>query len=1190
MIPFHNIEVLVEQIQTREQLAEALFDLENDVLRLKLIERPELVGLVTPHLVLLLLDMADDSLTVSQLMTRELSLIAKLVAEQLGLDIQKLFLFHEALTNLARSIKTYDELLAWLLKLKYEEQRLSLLRRRELKELETSDFLNRLIEIKKRKQEITEDIEELNRVIWLVNEMVSQHQLWEEAMAALTLPSFKRGTYHRLLKALFLCFINMLLEVQDESMIKVLKSYPELLDQGFVEALIELLHSSNHNRWVFNFVGQVCIHLQVWRGEEYYGWLEKLLVCYKALVTYCDRDKNPESYSSLLNSLAILGLKQYERMRNDEDFSSAKKYADEFLAEQTVRNDIHGQATAYFLLGTLYLDRFNARGDYDDTEKAMNFFNKILNFDESLIGEPLCLEVYTALSQTLQVKFGKYKDKTDLNKAVEYSEMVLEKRLMSNNVSHIAHSQKNLGASLWKRHIEYGNRKDLTRSIELFEAAELVFHDGFDSRSYAEIQHMLGMALRARYRYEPNEQDISRAIDHLKKASQIYTEKREPVLYASIQHNLGLLYRDQYLLYGNETFISAAIAYHRKAITISKRLYDLDVAANYYTTLSKDYAETGHPRHQLGSLIGAIKMKEMRRLEKMEGEERNQYQSNLVNMYVEAAGLALKEKMWNTAYWLIANLKSLNLLEQIKRRSAMGKSLVRPNFDQNNPEHRQIQNDYDALIKKLDEWEEKVKRNNDAASAIEFVKLRRKVTQYIRQKVSKCDPTFAALAGNDPVRAKKVAEKLANNEAVVEFYVLPDRLVSFVLHTGIKDTGFSQADIIEYIWLDHYKLGKLRLTWLETLEKAIKEKNWTLIPEILANIYEELIESTEARLSQLKVEKIIFVPNWVIHDFPLHALPLPTGGYLGDNYQISYIPSMALWLDIAERKKTRNSYSKWEKNLFGVAVDPEFNIENETGLLFLEPELTTLSEILNNAGLNTASWQGSQCVLYGKEATPENFKLSANGSRILHISCHGVFEEVEEGVIAALALSSGQDTNEIQLLEYTEIVEKLKLETTEFVFLSACTSGRSDIKFTDEFQGLPYSFFFAGAESVLATLWPVSDICAFLLTEQFYRNWIERGDSKDKALKKAVGWLRELTVNELCNEVTGWLSNERIEKWVRKYSEVHGQYQAAKLEEWYKTRRTRYLREARKSSMDREYRLFESYKYWAPFILIGVTE
>jgi CHAT domain-containing protein len=80
----------------------------------------------------------------------------------------------------------------------------------------------------------------------------------------------------------------------------------------------------------------------------------------------------------------------------------------------------------------------------------------------------------------------------------------------------------------------------------------------------------------------------------------------------------------------------------------------------------------------------------------------------------------------------------------------------------------------------------------------------------------------------------------------------------------------------------------------------------------------------------------------------------------------------------------------------------------------------------------------------------------------------------------------------------------------DLVVLSACDTGRGRIVRGEGIIGLTRGFLYAGAKSLLVSLWPVSDAAAAGLVVDFYAGLIA-GQPKARALREAK--LRAMTRN-----------------------------------------------------------------------------
>ena len=179
------------------------------------------------------------------------------------------------------------------------------------------------------------------------------------------------------------------------------------------------------------------------------------------------------------------------------------------------------------------------------------------------------------------------------------------------------------------------------------------------------------------------------------------------------------------------------------------------------------------------------------------------------------------------------------------------------------------------------------------------------------------------------------------------------------------------------------------------------------------------------------------------------------------------------------------------------ATEPQVQSALRRGLK-LEPLPATRSEVNAISGL----FPGARTLL-GRDATEETIKSLAPQARRLHFACHGLLDE-RFPLNSALALSIPEHPEEGRdngLLQAWEIFESVRLDA-DLVALSACDSGLGKEMGGEGLVGLVRAFQFAGARSVLASLWSVSDVSTADLMKRFY-GYLRGGRSKDEALRAA---------------------------------------------------------------------------------------
>jgi CHAT domain-containing protein len=148
-------------------------------------------------------------------------------------------------------------------------------------------------------------------------------------------------------------------------------------------------------------------------------------------------------------------------------------------------------------------------------------------------------------------------------------------------------------------------------------------------------------------------------------------------------------------------------------------------------------------------------------------------------------------------------------------------------------------------------------------------------------------------------------------------------------------------------------------------------------------------------------------------------------------------------------------------------------------------------------------YPGDSAVYVGATATEERAKEIGASARHLHFACHGVLDELNP-IQSALLLTVPEQPREGQddgLLQAWEIIEKVRLDS-DLVTLSACNSGLGTELGGEGLIGLTRAFQYAGARSVLASLWAVGDRSAADLMQRFYRH-LRAGRGRADALRAA---------------------------------------------------------------------------------------
>lgn len=138
------------------------------------------------------------------------------------------------------------------------------------------------------------------------------------------------------------------------------------------------------------------------------------------------------------------------------------------------------------------------------------------------------------------------------------------------------------------------------------------------------------------------------------------------------------------------------------------------------------------------------------------------------------------------------------------------------------------------------------------------------------------------------------------------------------------------------------------------------------------------------------------------------------------------------------------------------------------------------------------------------QATIANVLNNIEQYNWIHLACHGM-QLQNEVTQSAFALYDGHLT--------LEIISRLSLKSARLAFLSACQTARGVDDLPDEAVHLGAGMLIAGYQSVIATMWTISDRLASQVAEDVYKELLKDTETQDGqvayALHKAVGRLRD---------------------------------------------------------------------------------
>jgi CHAT domain-containing protein/tetratricopeptide (TPR) repeat protein len=291
-------------------------------------------------------------------------------------------------------------------------------------------------------------------------------------------------------------------------------------------------------------------------------------------------------------------------------------------------------------------------------------------------------------------------------------------------------------------------------------------------------------------------------------------------------------------------------------------------------------------------------------------------------------------------------------------------------------------------------------------------------------------------------------------------------------------------------------------------------------------------------------KNLIIVPSRGLNVLPLHAARLSDGTFVDERFNVAYAPS----LNILAQENRPAFFSNTRQ--IGQVVNPTKD------LLFADVEARAVAQNFDVS--KVTSLKGSEGEVDTKKILDLLEKVD-----VFHYSGHAFYDR-EEPFSSGLLLS--ENKSKPVTLTLKNILERLASIQSKLVVLSACETGKVEpTDILEDFLGLPGGFLAAGANTVLASLWPTDDLATCLLFEKFYELW-QPPTTISEALTAAQQWLRRgLTVGDV---------KKKLDVWLEKWPDLSEQIEEL---QWFWTAKT-----------DDNAQPFNDEIFWAAFYLTGI--
>lgn len=373
-------------------------------------------------------------------------------------------------------------------------------------------------------------------------------------------------------------------------------------------------------------------------------------------------------------------------------------------------------------------------------------------------------------------------------------------------------------------------------------------------------------------------------------------------------------------------------------------------------------------------------------------------------------------------------------------------------------------------------------------------------------------PEFYQARFKTSVLSLEETQKLLDDSTTLVEYVMTDSTI-FIFSIS-KDEYQVKESVIDSTF-------SAQLKTLIRLSSKYTGMNAKEFCRLSSGIYKLLLSPLSTQIKS--TNRLIIVPDGILSylpfellltEYPEHqAREYARHAYLVKQFQISYCNSATLLKEM--RTKEHRSHS--QKGILGFAP---FYFGNPSSIQTIKPlpvdsfAPSIVTDFKKPKTIKIGEWHSLEAsgleiqavhnmldgeVLFGFSASLVKFKELAPKYRILLLPTHGKAND-EIGERSFLVFTHSETDSLFEKLTVKDLYS-IPL-SADMVVLSACETGVGEWQRGEGMISLSRAFSFAGAKSVVNTLWQVNDERTALIMVTFF-DLLKRGLSKDHALQVA---------------------------------------------------------------------------------------
>jgi CHAT domain-containing protein/Tfp pilus assembly protein PilF len=371
----------------------------------------------------------------------------------------------------------------------------------------------------------------------------------------------------------------------------------------------------------------------------------------------------------------------------------------------------------------------------------------------------------------------------------------------------------------------------------------------------------------------------------------------------------------------------------------------------------------------------------------------------------------------------------------------------------------------------------------------------------LENQIKQASPRFAQLIYPEPFTVLQVQDVLDPGSVLLTYFVDESETYLFTVTksgpVSFYQVAVSRSELNNLISTFMMRVGRLGGTGV--------------VQQLSRTLYDLLIKPVRGGIDSAK--RLLICPDGVLHKLSFSALELTDGApgaesgsaerhFLAELKPMHFIVSMGVYNEL---RRSAAPILLPDPGIVLALGDPAYKSSAAGGQQIVR-ECGTVRDVLSLLPLTRQQvetiknlYGDHALVRLGAQASKTTIRNESAKASVIHIASHGFVENCDP-LGSFLALTPEEDPSG-GLFHAFEIIDSLRLHAA-LVVLSGCQTGQGEISKSEGVIGLTRAFQYAGARTVLVSLWEITDNSSSDFMKEFYRQY-KNGVSKDEALQRA---------------------------------------------------------------------------------------